>query len=305
MPTVPSILCCGPFGGGVDGAYSAGVAQAIAATYPGFPACVSLWAGTSIGSMTAAMLAVGHSPADVVAVFQNQGSNCFTRDELRKLGHGAIYAKWDGCGMASVLQGVFGTMTIGNVPKPLVLATTRVSGIDAQTVLLNNLPDSPWLSMTVVDACMASAAAPFFFPMRAIANPDTGSVEAYADGGLGTNSPGLAAIDLHRSLSVLTDEDYALLDLGTGTNAIGLTASNLDIGLLTWLPVLASTFIDAQESVEEGEAGERFGRWYVPILGLPTGQDSVDDAGVIPQRIADGLATDVSAAVNLLAAMGL
>jgi hypothetical protein len=123
--------------------------------------------------------------------------------------------------------------------------------------------------------------------------------DLYWDGGMGCNSPGVAAIDLHRSTSGLGDSSYALLDLGTGTDATGLSADDPDLGFMRILSALAATFLDANESVEEGEAAERFGSHYVSLLGEPTGMDSVDDATVIPRRIADGLATDISAVTAL------
>jgi hypothetical protein len=241
----------------------------------------------------------------VVDLFANFGGRCFTRSLLRLLGRGGRYAKWDGVGLHDVLVGAFGSATLGDVPTRLVLPTVLVSGPSATVVAQHNFPDSPFLGRTLVDACMASAAAPGFFPMRAFPNPGSaGGMDAYADGGLGCNFPGLLAIDIHRLISGLTDDDFVLLGLGTGTTSLHASADALDRGFIPWLSDLAGAFIGASESTEYAQAQDRLGARFLAVRGPPTGSDSVDDASVIPQRIADGLATDVTAAVKLLNWLG-
>lgn len=172
-------------------------------------------AGTSTGSIIAAALAVGTEPSDIVSLYREEGERIFG-DPVRSIYPGrnmklAVHSKYKSDGLRSALEAVFGERRLGEISKPLLLPAVDI-GNGGVHVFKSQYDDgfTRDASVRLVDAIMASCAAPVFF--------DPVPVDPYllCDGGLWANNPALAAvIDAQRRLHIANGR-LRVLSLGTG-----------------------------------------------------------------------------------------
>jgi patatin-like phospholipase/acyl hydrolase len=140
------ILSCD--GGGARMILQWKILQRILKTYPRFLSSVSLFAGTSAGSILASALACGMAPyADSIfteqlleTIFQASGFHAVTSI------HGLLHAKYQNDGLKSQLENYFGAYTMDEVPRALFIPAfdTRGDGSNQQHLLGEDAPD--WMN---------------------------------------------------------------------------------------------------------------------------------------------------------------
>mgnify|MGYP003575360352 FL=1 len=239
-------------GGGVRGIYTASLMQQLAlrlSRYTGNPvesrldigAKFDLIAGTSTGAIVAAALVAGVPLEDVVALYRDRSSKIFHSpqpiqrggmlDKLRvglwALRHGPKAANQP-TALAEALASVLQSETLEQVYRrrgiamcaPSVDATTNRSWVFKTPHHKRLTRDN---SYRLVDVCLASAAAPIYFPIHGIKDPDGGGQRHwFVDGGLWANNPVLVAIV--EALEIAPPEaQIEVLSVGTG----GAPKSNL------------------------------------------------------------------------------
>ena len=290
--TVPApgrfkILCLS--GGGYRGLFSAEVLARLDDKFS--PAKkvherFDLFAGTSVGGLIAAGLALGRPAVTIRDAIQKHGPNifddrfkiCGQRLWLRKpRGHagGVIASKFDRKALEDAIDDVLGSqkkVTVAAVPRRLILAATCATTRAA--FLMSNIgaaQDSPGAQMTLRNALLATAAAPGYFPALDL------ETRTLIDGGLVANAPDLVALSgvLANGFSPLSD--IRLLSVGTAAAepAVAPTAIGRR-GLLRWLPGLVPLTLDAQEQLAVAQTQAILGSNYKRIDAQPApGQASV------------------------------
>ena len=199
--TTYRILSCD--GGGIRGVITAKLLQALD---PSVIKNIDLFAGTSTGSIIAlglasylplaqqdrlgrafaageqALIATSEAPAD-----SDLG------DRLRELGPVLLFPKYRSDGLRELLATYIPDITLADVwterNKGIVAPSFQLSAVVPSGArqwaarLLNNLPNVAWMSGTkAIDAILASAAAPVFFPPHEL--PLTSGGNAFVDGGI-------------------------------------------------------------------------------------------------------------------------
>jgi hypothetical protein len=257
-------------GGGMRGLYTATLLEHLAlkfdddrANYPreldvglGFDLIV----GTSTGGILACALAVGYPPKRIVEFYKSFGPRIFKNLIPRRewglskfaLGHLSKPAN-DGAARRAGLVEIFGSMTIGQVYKdrgirlclptvdmarhaPLVIKTGHLEGKHRDD------------GVTLVDACLATSAAPIVLPLAQITID--GAMRTTTDGGLWANSP--IMLGLIEALNACGDCDIEVLSIGTCPPPVGSFAAKgaTNRGLLGWRfgVGIVETSLDVQSS---------------------------------------------------------
>lgn len=266
-------------GGGIRGLYTAALLQQMAVRVARLNRSpqeerldlgkrFDLIAGTSTGSILAAALAAGVSLERVVAMYREHAAAIFQRPSplrtdcwtnkvqsllwlLKTVPRPANHSH----ALRAVLTDVLGQETLE------ALFERRGVGLCVPTVDAENRQG--WVFKTphaarltrdnkykLVDVCMASAAAPVFFPVHRVASPNPGAmaVHSFADGGLWANNPVLVA--LVEALEFAGDRPIEILSVGTcsGKQSRPITALEAERGSYAWKggAEVVSTSLDAQ-----------------------------------------------------------
>ncbi|MBY5933113.1 patatin-like phospholipase family protein [Tateyamaria omphalii] len=172
-----------------------------------------MFCGTSIGAILALGLAVGRSANELNEIFFKQADKIFGHP--RRLNpFGVRGSKHDSVGLRSVVEEVLGNerqTNLSKLDKRILLIS--VSGSTNQVAYFGNVGDvngQECHDATLVDAALASSAAPFFLPAHPIGR------EMFLDGGLVSNNPDLEAYQVGTKKFSRTEESLKILSLGTG-----------------------------------------------------------------------------------------
>lgn len=208
--------------------------------------------GTSTGALIALALAIGKSGTDLVNLYKNLGSNVFRKQRF-SFG-GLRRAKYSNEGLQAALEETFGDLTLDAVSARKKHVLVPAFNVTNGTPCIFKTDHSDRLrrdgQLRLVDIALASAAAPYFFPMVEIHNPRDDSSVVYCDGGVAANHPALLgyteAVDELR----IPPERLRILSISTPREDLGSPkATKLNRGLLGWGSQLASIFIDSNSEL--------------------------------------------------------
>ncbi|MDP2249409.1 MAG: CBASS cGAMP-activated phospholipase [Methylophilaceae bacterium] len=239
-------------GGGVRGIYTASLLQQLALRISRFTGNSAesgldlggrfdLIVGTSTGSIVAAALVAGVPLEEVVNLYRTRSSQIFHSpqpvqrggclDKLRvalwALRHGPTAANQPHA-LSEALRSVLQEETMEQVYLRRGIALC-VPSVDATTnrAWVFKTPHHKRLTRDnryrLVDVCLASAAAPIYFPIHGVKDPDGGGQNHwFVDGGLWANNPVL--VGMVEALEIAPpDAEIEVLSVGTG----GAPKSNL------------------------------------------------------------------------------
>ena len=214
------VLCLD--GGGMRGVYQAAYLNLFASRVTGQDGptldvgrCFDLIVGTSTGAIVACALARGTPLKQVEELYERHGPNIFPYQALRSWTPTGYVIRTFGCGsrrgetaLREALEGALGSTTFLDVleKRGIRLGVTAVDMARHASVVfktrhlprLNGRDDQ----RTLVDACMASSAAPILRALAELTEPVGGSKVVYTDGGLWANNPGaIGAIEANEILA--------------------------------------------------------------------------------------------------------
>lgn len=282
MTTEPyRVLCLD--GGGIRGLYTATLIQQMAVRvarmsgknhqeHLDLGSKFNLIVGTSTGSILAVALAAGVPLGCVIRLYREKASSIFHRpmplqDErlgtkLRTLGwivHNLFSSANEPTPLRTALQHVFKEETLEQMYKRRNIALCLPT-IDAasQKAWVFKTPHGTRLtrdnSYQLTDVCMASAAAPIFFPMHSVKSPNPGvsTSHLFVDGGLWANNPVL--VGLVEALEFASsDQKIEILSVGTcaGQRAKPLNQTEAPRGSWQWRggSEIVALSLEAQASV--------------------------------------------------------
>ena len=241
-------------GGGMRGLYSVSVLRALASRFSARSGASTLdvgkgfdlIVGTSTGGILAAGLAAGVNLERIHGLYKNAGPlifkdpvpsgrvrfGCWLARHLRRAGN-------DNRVLKNALQDIFGAETIGQMYSrreiPLCLTATTYLNHTPRVFKTAHLPARDRdEDLSIVDACLATSAAPIYLPLAATAY-DTVGTELYADGGLWANSPLLVGLLEAMAISKPT-QPITILSIGTCSPVAGaVPPRDPNAGVLHWL----------------------------------------------------------------------
>ena len=248
-------------GGGMRGLYSATVLRVLGDRFAkarqsgpldigkGFDLIV----GTSTGAILAAGIAAGIPMAKIATLYEKIGPRVFPspmppyrksprwRDRARFLswvGRNVCRPAGSNEELASALRDIFGTMTMGQIYERrgigLAISATRLLQHSPRIFKTAHIPSKDRDDdLSVVDACLASSAAPIYLPLASITE-DGIEGQIFVDGGLWANNPIL--LGLIDAMAIAAPyQPIVILSIGTCSAPVGADPSpRLARGILGW-----------------------------------------------------------------------
>jgi patatin-like phospholipase/acyl hydrolase len=242
----------------------------------GLPAsrCFDLVVGTSMGGVLAIGLACGVPAAEMRSAIEAQCATIFRRRWERAAGF--LGARYDPGHLGTTISSILGPWAarpFADIPRPVAVVAVDEAAGTPKVFRSDALGRRSAGEATVLDAALATSAAPTYFPPHVIGE------RAYVDGGLVANAPDLVAItEAIRAFGVELDE---LLVLAVGT-AGSARAGRLrgDPGVLGWLVRhrLFDLTIDAQARLAAAQLDD-LGVKVLRIETPPRKPIGLDDTG--------------------------
>lgn len=162
-----------------------------------------LIAATSTGAIVGLALAAGVPAERIARLYLTHATEVFAPRPLASLRRGPRY---DTTRLEQLLAEELGDRRLGDLAVDVFIPASVVDTQEGRPFTRSDA-DIP-----IVDAVLASAAAPTYFAPRQV----TGDHRGYADGGLWANDPGFAAIAHAISVHAVRPEAVALVSVGTG-----------------------------------------------------------------------------------------
>ena len=260
------ILSCD--GGGIRGLLPALLIQQLSTDIPSFLGSVSLFAGTSAGGLVSLALASGVSVANVVSLFENDGSQIFTPfsagasavdtaklrvamqaraaaaageswyqwviEHFEELLNELLYVKYNNTGLQALAKNLLPNVPLNQLANRVLVTTFQLDNSKSGNwapITISNFPNDPGAATYPVDAALSTSAAPTYFP------PYQHPTFGYCiDGGVYANNPGCMAIAAALNSGVALS-DIVMLSIGTGANPENVQVSPppTNYGPLMWM----------------------------------------------------------------------
>lgn len=282
-------------GGGLRGVLTARLLEHLEKKVP-YLGRTNLLAGTSTGAILAAGLASGLNPGQLINFYKEEGPKIFKDsllDNLHDIGS-MVGAKYSTEPRKKALQGVFNDKVLGDLNKSVLIATFDLDSSDDPFKNGAKKAQGTWKAkffhnfetaatsdndrtVKVVDALMASSAAPVYFPIY----------EGYIDGGMVANNPSTCALAeaLNKNTGKQAEKDIVLLSVGTGNSPRSVPSMNGDWGLLQWGLTLIYILFEGSSGLADYQCQQVLCARYCRInVDLPHGI-GLDDVKAIPELL--------------------
>lgn len=269
MAKRPQILALS--GGGFRGLYIATFLAQVEAHYNRrISTHFDLLTGTSIGGLVAAGLALDIPAATIACKIKTHGPKIFRRipayTELKRKFFSAPYstealakAVIDALGEANANR------SMAEIDKPLAINAINYTHDRPETFRSKGLAQNNASTVSVLNAVLASAAAPTYFP------PKTIGTDTFIDGGLIANAPELVGVsEACGHLASSLDRLYVLA-IGTAARRQGASLASIGRpGGVSWMRRgLVQTTMAAQEALAVSQCTTLLGSRYLRIDNEP------------------------------------
>lgn len=269
-----------------------------------------LIAGTSVGSILAAALAKGVSATELPGLFLTHGPDIFNGcwkqlPILKAFNLGFFASRYAAKGMKDVLSNdeLLGDTCFKDLRRRLLIPTVNLTKGSAQFFKTQHCADYRYDGdIPLIDAVMASAAAPSYFPVHRF------NQSRYADGGLIANSPAFVAFhEAHYKLKIPIDRIH-VISIGTMNKSVTIDPrSPLSIGLITgagryfwkgWRQRVFEVTLAAQEQLSEDMLSHvnsgRVLRIDVPLENDQAKVVSLDSVSALANEVLEGQAREAT-----------
>jgi uncharacterized protein len=246
---------------------------------------VDLVIGTSAGALVAAGVAAGVAASDVAAAFRTHGERIFPRRILPAPRRLLFRAPYRSEPLGAAVEEIFeGDARLPMSALQANLAITAVSQTHARFRLYTSgqFVGATSKDLPLLEAILASAAAPTYFPPRFY------DKETLVDGGVVANAPEIAGIGLVKRVLGTPLDRMRVLSIGTASPAAGnLPMAPARYSIVDWmLPRrnLLLLTLDTQEHLARNLAEQLLGTSYCRIDIAPNNKQAkvmgaLDQAG--------------------------
>lgn len=235
-----------------------------------------LISGTSIGSILALGVAKGTPASQLTAIFERDGERIFPSQSVIEKALWLVQPKYGTAALHGALKTVLGEDGFGTLRTRVIIPAVRATD-GSHTVFRTNNGTEAQSNCTLVDAALASSAAPLYFKPHQI----TGVM--YLDGGLVANKPDmLAAVEASSALRWNLAR-ARMLSIGTTRVNPGLATSDISakygIGGWVWGGKLVEQLMAAQGHMSAESAKRLLGESHYEI-DAPQSEDQRKTLGL-------------------------
>lgn len=227
--------------------------------------CFDLIAGTSIGGILALGLGAGVPAEHIRKAFNQYGDRIFPHHfhllgiKLPRPTFAPLFHRFSNSGLkhaiAAILKDKQAKSALSSLPLPVLI--TAVNSISKDAEIFGHSSQS--LDPTLLDAALATSAAPTYFPEHKIGTRN------YVDGGLVANAPDLIAIN-EALRSGHRREDIHVLSLGTiEENTAEPSRPAKGTGWLNGAKSLFELTLSSQQELAISEAKKLLSRRYLRL----------------------------------------
>ena len=236
-------------GGGIKGVFAASfLASVEQASGKRIVDSFDLIAGTSTGGIIAIALGLGYTAPEILSFYEQLGPEIFQLTgianvwaSVKQLGR----SKYGQEKLASALNGFFGGRLLGETKTPMLIPSFNIETGEIYAFKAGG-PDSfnSDSSTNALDAALATAAAPTFFPAHR-----TQKGTPLVDGAVWANNPTELAVVEGISSFGWTPSDFSVLSVGSTQEAFAAgLARSMPLGAAYWAVKAAELFMTAQSS---------------------------------------------------------
>lgn len=258
-------------GGGLRGVIPLQWLNTLTTEFPTFMQKVDMVAGTSTGGIIACGLAAGMQPHEMVEFYLNEGEEIFRASMWRKAAAPLFLSKYLNDNLTRALTNVFGDRCVHSLQKKIVVCSFRLDGFDAGSgqrrwgpKFFNSWQDK---DEQIVDVCLATSAAPTYFPMHG----------ALVDGGIVANNPAMCAVCEAARRGAPVGE-IEVLSLGTGKRPSFINHRDRDWGGVDWARHgLIDLLMEGGESIPDFQCRTLLDRRYTRVQAALTDELSPMD----------------------------
>jgi hypothetical protein len=261
-------------GGGYRGLYSATFLDYVEEGFPGRVAKkFDLLAGTSIGGLIAAALVFEVPAATIAEKMIKHGPLIFPRSFLTPAKQMVFRAPYSAETLKSAVIDTIGkenaALSMKEVEKPLAICAVNYTHGSPKIFRSAGLAEGEATDATVLQAVLASAAAPTYFPPQLVGG------ETLVDGGIIANAPELLALCEGCGRFGWRLQDTYVLSLGTASRSQGAALGSLGSpSVVSWMVrrKLFQATMAAQEVLAESQCRTLLGERYYRVDREPAQQ---------------------------------
>jgi predicted acylesterase/phospholipase RssA len=254
-------------GGGYRGLFSAIVLEELEA-FAGKPLahCFDLIAGTSVGGLLASAIAVEVPVRRVRETLEEHAPAIFPKVHAKRLRQlaGTIYDSQALRTAITLTLGAHAQTRLIDITKPLLLPA--VSWVTGKTLLLasDGIAGPLASPLTLLDAALATSAAPTYFPPHDIQG------DVLLDGGLTANAPDIAALSFAQRRWATGLASTYMLSVGTaGASAAGMAGKVPKSGVAWMYDKLIPLIMEAQENLAAEQCAMLLDQRYLRLNPVP------------------------------------
>lgn len=233
-----------------------------------------LLSGTSIGGLIAAALAVGIPAQEIADKFRKHGPIIFKRSLVTPLQQLLLFAPYSAEKLKAAVLDTLGdqaNLSMQALQKPLLLCAMNYTYGRPEIYCSGGLAGLKASNATVVEAVLASAAAPTYFPPQKRGNDEV------IDGGIIANAPEVVALAETRQRWGWSHQETYILAVGTASPR--QVAALRPLGrpsTLEWMVrrQLFQSTMAAQESLAASQCRSILGSRYLRIDNVPQGKQA-------------------------------
>lgn len=213
-------------GGGIKGALSTRLLLQIIQKFPTLLDDIDLFAGTSTGALIALSLAYSKNPYII--------DNLYNKENIKKIFSkkrpNLLSPKFSHKNLLKQLKTIFPeNLKIKDLNPYVFIPSFSTIGLASNSwepVFFNNLTQNNTSEFSVIDAALASSAAPTYFP----------SHKGFIDGGVVVNNPAPIAsfLALSKLDAITSSSQLRILSIGTGNYPNKITSNTSKWGVLQW-----------------------------------------------------------------------
>lgn len=245
-------------GGGIKGLYSACILNRLEEKFEKLSGeCFDMICGTSTGGLLALGIADGKPASELVKLYLQNGNKIFPTPEnaflrwldrkfAQPLKQTLFWGKFDSNALRKILEDAYGSTTLGELKNLVIVPSFNLTAGKPRIFKYPHKEGDFFMDrdITLVDAALATTAAPTFLPIH-----DIGGT-LYIDGGMWANNPSLCGVLEAINFFVGEEKEYSSVEVLSIASVVQSSGWSSNVrkrrSFIGWKEKLIQTSLDSQ-----------------------------------------------------------